>query len=145
MNQFARNLMVLMAKGGEPWSSHRFQSACQIPCNSVVGAKIISTSVFLDSAFQTCAMACDCLAVLGKCVLSVLHQYQSQVCPQVIGLALFSSNEFSGWPCSVPTSFRRWGECCWVSYHWVPLSCALYKSWEILYFQGLICLSSLSS
>jgi hypothetical protein len=56
---------------------------------------MISTSAFLDSAFQVCALTCDCLVVPGKCVLSVLHQYQSQVCPQVIGLALFSSSEFS--------------------------------------------------
>ena len=56
---------------------------------------MISTSASLDSAFQACPLTCDCLAVLRKCVLSVLDQYQSPVCPQVIGLALFSSREFS--------------------------------------------------
>jgi hypothetical protein len=35
---------------------------------------MISTSAFLDSAFQACALTCDCLVVPRKCVLSVLHQ-----------------------------------------------------------------------
>ncbi len=74
MKEFAQNLMVLMAKGDEPWSSHRFQSGCEISHNFVVGAKMISTSAFLDSAFQACVLTCDCLIVLGKHVLSVLNQ-----------------------------------------------------------------------
>ena len=64
-----------MAKSNEPWSSCRFQfqSARQISRNSIVGAKMISTSALLDFAFQACALTCDCLVVPGKRVLSILH------------------------------------------------------------------------
>ena len=78
--------------------------------------------------------------------LVVVSLFQKSVCCLFyISIRVRFVPRLLGWPCLVPTSFRRWGECFLLPHHWVPLSCALYKSWEILYFQGLICLSPLLS
>jgi hypothetical protein len=73
MKEFARKLMVPMAKGDEPRFSRRFQYAHQISSNFVVGAKMISTSSFLYYAFSPCMLTCGGLSIQGKSMMSVLH------------------------------------------------------------------------
>ena len=136
MKEFAQNLIVLMAKGDEPWSSHRFQSACQIPCNSVIGAKMISTSVFLDSVFQACTLTCDCLAVLGKkvCVVCSTSVSKLGLPPGYwVGLVHFQRVFFIGG--SVVESHIT--ECLWVVYFISHGKSSTFKgSFAFLVFQA---------